>query len=141
MSAADDQRPWWASADADGGPDTDGGPDWRVVAESVVRAIRELGDRVAGPPSGDAPHRHDPTDAEACRLCPVCAGLRAIGAARPEVIGHLGAAARHLTLAVKAIVDTQAGAADDDGLRRIDLDDHEPAEAADDRPAGSEDGG
>lgn len=61
-----------------------------------------------------------------CRLCPVCALLQGLSTAKPEVTQHLLAAARELTLAFKAIVDAQAGAAEaasgEGRLRRVDLD-------------------
>lgn len=64
---------------------------------------------------------------EECLLCPVCAFLQAMTESRPEVTQHLLAAARELTLALKAVVDTQAEAherAADKGerLQRIKVD-------------------
>lgn len=70
-----------------------------------------------------------------CLLCPVCVFLQAMSQARPEVTQHLLAAARELTLALRAVVDSQAEAyeratADGDagagggpgGFRRIKVD-------------------
>lgn len=45
-----------------------------------------------------------------CLLCPVCVFLQAMTQARPEVTQHLLAAARELTLALRAVVETQAAA-------------------------------
>ncbi|HWH31332.1 MAG TPA: hypothetical protein VNU01_01530 [Egibacteraceae bacterium] len=45
-----------------------------------------------------------------CLLCPVCVFLQAMTQARPEVTQHLLAAARELTLALRAVVETQAEA-------------------------------
>lgn len=90
-------RPWWASNDGGDGGDA-----------------RE-----------QHTHRHRAeAPAEVCAVCPVCAFLRVVGDTRPEVLEHLTEAARHLTLAAKAVVDAQAeqfsGGAG--RLERIDLD-------------------
>lgn len=45
-----------------------------------------------------------------CLLCPVCVFLQAMTQSRPEVTQHLLAAAREFTLALKAVVETQAAA-------------------------------
>lgn len=45
-----------------------------------------------------------------CLLCPVCVFLQAMTQARPEVTQHLLAAARELTLALRAVVESQAAA-------------------------------
>ena len=45
-----------------------------------------------------------------CLLCPVCVFLQAMSQARPEVTQHLLAAARELTLALRAVVETQVAA-------------------------------
>ena len=45
-----------------------------------------------------------------CLLCPVCVFLQAMSQARPEVTQHLLAAARELTLALRAVVESQAAA-------------------------------
>ncbi len=57
-----------------------------------------------GIPAG---HQHGAIDAY-CHICPVCALLRALEDVKPEVLVHLSEAARHLTLAAKAVVDSQA---------------------------------
>lgn len=131
-----DDGPWWSSGaegldDADpferhrqaraGQQQTDGPPPsevwWQEAADLLGRVVREAGRARDGAP------RHDPTT---CGICPVCAGLRALGDARPEVIRHLGEASRHLTLAVKALVDAHADTLEgEDRLERIDLDDEE----------------
>ncbi len=66
---------------------------------------------------GVAPH----AEGEVCDACPVCLGLRALRQARPEVITHLSDAAHHVSLALRALADAQAGD-DTDGLEKIDLD-------------------
>lgn len=45
-----------------------------------------------------------------CLLCPVCVFLQAMSQSRPEVTQHLLAAARELTLALRAVVETQVAA-------------------------------
>ncbi|WP_052667755.1 hypothetical protein [Nitriliruptor alkaliphilus] len=92
--------------------------------------------RPGGGGDGGGGHRID-----ACGVCPICVGLRALGEARPDLVGHLTEAARQLALAVRTVVD--AAAPDDqpgdatptgprrsggrdrraDDLHRIDLDD------------------
>lgn len=74
------------------------------------------GDR-ARPADGIAPHE----DGEVCDACPVCIGLRALRQVRPEVIAHLSDAAHHMSLALRAFAEAQAGERGD-GLERIDLD-------------------
>jgi predicted RNA polymerase sigma factor len=46
-----------------------------------------------------------------CLACPICVILQALSSARPEVMAHLLAASRELTLAFQALVDAQADAA------------------------------
>lgn len=98
------ERPWWASGD--GEPAGDRG-----------RRHDE---------EGQAGHRHDPgAPTEVCAACPVCSLLRVLGESRPEVVEHLTEAARHLTLAAKAVVDAQAEhlSRHGDRLEHIDLED------------------
>ncbi len=79
------------------------------------------------PPRPAAGHRHSPASNEACRTCPVCSILRAVGATRPELVEHLTEAARHLALAAKAIIDAQVDNFADSAhrLERIPLDDED----------------
>lgn len=48
-----------------------------------------------------------PSAVSTCGVCPLCTLLRVIGEAHPEVLAHLSEAVRHLSLAVKAVVDAQ----------------------------------
>lgn len=102
-------------------------PWWADAAELLARVAREAG-RAAGAGNGRAgavgrDHVHTGS-VDACQICPVCTGIRLLGEVRPEVVSHVTEAARHLTLALKAVVDAQAEAMGaDDGLQRIDLDD------------------
>lgn len=62
-----------------------------------------------------------------CLLCPVCVFLQAMTQARPEVTQHLLAAARELTLALRAVVESQAAAHEraagpPAGFQRINID-------------------
>jgi hypothetical protein len=126
---------------------------WEPAAEAVARLGRDLattaadnaaaavGDRpwhaaearrdddpgsaaAADPGSeGDEGHRID-----ACGVCPICVGLRALGEVRPDLVGHLAEAARHLAAAVRSAVETTAprsdpGTGSRSGPTRIDLDD------------------
>lgn len=52
-------------------------------------------------------HRHGAIDAY-CHVCPVCSLLRALDEVKPDVLVHLTEAARHITLAAKAVIDAQA---------------------------------
>lgn len=143
-----------------GGRTDDDGSWWVPATEALTRLARDLAaSAVASPPRGlvdddadgargsDAPPTRDGEHedgtgggghhVDACGVCPICVGLRALGTSRPELAGHLAEAARQLTLAVRAVVDAAApsdGAGDpprsrDPGrrgpedLRRIDLDD------------------
>lgn len=70
-------------------------------------------------------HQHPPIGGSAeCTLCPVCVVLQAISASRPEVMEHLQAAGRELTLALQAVLEQQADAqaAGRDRIQRIDVD-------------------
>jgi hypothetical protein len=143
-------RPWWASEgpveggvdpgqdpllahraarrgpepdrpDADGSdPDPDPGPD----AEGPT-----------APPRGDPDALGRDPAAEICGVCPVCIAARMLGDTRPELLGHLTEAARHVTAALRSLLDTSADRDDGDrdhgrrdpgpadrGVRRIDLD-------------------
>jgi hypothetical protein len=67
----------------------------------------------------------DPRHGEVCQICPLCALLRVVDDAHPEVVEHIAEAARHLSLAAKAIIDAYAaGFPDrDEPLERIDVED------------------
>lgn len=85
-------------------------------------------DRAAGA-DDDAEGGHDGHAAgpgDVCGVCPVCTGLRALSEQRPELVDHLAEAARHLSLAVRALAPREAPrehrTARDDGLTHIDLD-------------------
>lgn len=78
-----------------------------------------------GSAEGPDAHRHGVADAW-CHVCPVCSLLRALEDVRPDVLVHLGEAARHLSMAAKAVVDAQAGraqAAAPDDFETIPVDD------------------
>lgn len=123
--------PWWESAAAAVSRLSED-----LAAGSVANASssRPAWDDAPPPtapgPDGDQtrdPGAHGP---DVCGVCPICVGLRALGASRPELVSHLTEAARHLAAAVRTVVEQQAapdaGGADDDGLTRIDLDDDVP---------------
>ncbi len=40
---------------------------------------------------------------DVCGVCPICVGLRALAEARPELMGHLAEAARHVALAARSL--------------------------------------
>lgn len=126
---SDPDRSGHASGEAGPAGHADDAPHrwWSEAAEVLSRVAREAGRATAA--AGDAGTGEDGAEhvhtgsGEACRVCPLCAGLRALGDARPELLGHLSEAARHLALAVRAVVDAApAAGSTDDGLQRIDLD-------------------
>lgn len=115
MSAAD--QPWWAS---------EGELDPEVDPLDAHRAARR-GDDTHGEadpadparpadPAGDTGDAGDAGDeatdgaqaghqADVCGVCPICTGARILGEARPELLEHLGEAARHLAAAMRAMAD------------------------------------
>ncbi|MFP5309359.1 MAG: hypothetical protein ACLGIR_07235 [Actinomycetes bacterium] len=122
----------------DGGPgaarDGAGREWWHEAADAIGelgRAARAAGAGGTGPgapgPGTDdsAAHRHDPGDSAACQVCPVCAVIRAVEQARPEVVAHLGEAVRHLAAAARAVLDAHAHGVGGPGggYEPIDLDD------------------
>jgi hypothetical protein len=160
--------PGGGGAAATDGPDDDGSW-WVPATEAVTRLARDLtasataspprglvddeppgraaaGPADTGPGAADRPRGAGggPGDGEghridACGVCPICVGLRVLGDARPDLVGHLAEAARQLALAVRTVVDAAAPedeAADPsaprrgagrkrppEDLQRIDLDD------------------
>jgi hypothetical protein len=114
-----------AGADGDG----DGGlPDLGRLAgeviEVLVRAASETGRRLAARSTSNAGADEQPAtpheDGAVCEACPVCIMLRAVRDIRPEAVTHLAEAAHHVSLALQAFADAQAGGSDD--LQKIDLD-------------------
>lgn len=55
-----------------------------------------------------------------CTLCPVCVLLQALTSVRPEVTQHLLNAGRELTLALTAVLETQAEAYSHASMRQRD---------------------
>jgi len=86
--SAGDRQPWWASVGDD------------VPTDSGVPSDDSATD-------SSEPHVHGGSGPE-CQVCPICAFLRVVDQARPEVVGHLVEAARQLTLAAKAALDAHA---------------------------------
>lgn len=69
---------------------------------------------------GPPPHSPD-----VCGVCPICIGLRTLAESRPELMGHLAEAARHVTLAARSFMERPErphGGEDDEPLEHIDLD-------------------
>ncbi len=50
----------------------------------------------------DSGHRHEPSD---CSYCPICATISVVRNARPELLTHLGAAAREFLLAAQVVLE------------------------------------
>ncbi len=104
------QSPWWSS----GEPEPENGN-----GQENGHDNRRTGSREAAA-DATAPHH----SSEVCGVCPVCSVLRILEDTRPEVIGHLTEAARHMTLAAKAVIDAHAEhLRADGGLQHIPLDD------------------
>ena len=126
-------RPWWASDEAASGLD---GLDPVEAFRAVRRPVGTRGDRDEpadpGPAdpgrvgsrsdggSGDAPHRP-----ELCGVCPLCTLARSLEETRPELMEHLTEAARHLSAAVRALLEPPgpgpASSAPRDRLQHIDV--------------------
>ncbi len=100
---------------ASDGPRTAGGPGG---ASDGPRAADGPGGAADGP-RGTA---NEPVDhaAQICGVCPVCVLARTVGESRPELLGHLAEAARHLSAAARSFLEphaatgvAEAGSADD----------------------------
>jgi hypothetical protein len=111
------------SDDGDASGDPAGRVWWEDAATALGELARQAGARYGDP--GDLPPHDHGADTDVCEICPVCVGLRVLERSRPELVAHLSEALRHVTLAVKSVVDAHADAtgATDGGLERIDLDD------------------
>lgn len=92
----------------------------RVAAATARRAGRSRPAATTEPGAATGTHDGPHVDGRVCDACPVCITLRAVQEARPEVVAHLADAAHHVTAALQAFADAQAGR--DDGLQHIDLD-------------------
>jgi hypothetical protein len=133
-----ESRPWWAS---DGAPGSHRDDDpvaahraARHRAAPHLRAATEEADEpddVGGPdeastPAGAGGGTEAHVDGQWCGVCPVCTTARYLAERHPELLGHLGEAARHLLAAARALVeppgpgdqprDADDAAADDDGV-------------------------
>jgi len=129
---AEQARPWWASDDP--------GVDELVTDEDPVTAHRTArrsvptdatsapGDGEPAPdPGRGAPSAGATHDPSTCGLCPVCVGLRLLGEHRPEVIDHLNEASRHLSAALRGLLEPRVGTpggdrAPADRFERIEVD-------------------
>lgn len=129
-AAADDVPPWDPPRDpppagGDGRPADDAGRDWIGDAASVLGGVAREAARRAQDLSG-AGDRDDaaPTHRiDTCGICPFCTLLRVVAEARPEVVQHVAEATRHLTLALRAVVDAQAAQYGDRGFEHIEVGD------------------
>ena len=122
----DTSRPWWSSL-AEQPVDTDTPDDTLddvdpVEAFRSARRPRPVPPRAAGPESEPDPSsptedqdasRADrgPADSgthrpELCGVCPLCTLARTLEDTRPELMGHLTEAARHLAAAARALLET-----------------------------------
>lgn len=118
-------RPWWASAGPGDEPGAPEEPDDELLRDPLYRdplhrdPLQEHLRRLGGHLGAQVPGQSD-----VCQVCPVCSLLRVFGDARPELMEHLTEAARHLTLAAKAVIDAQAAlfARPTERLERITLD-------------------
>lgn len=111
MSVAGSGQPWWATDDGDGRAAPDPDP---LVRHRRARwgLPDDPGDEAtASGTDGPAPEGSDDEAGAAdvhghwCGVCPICAGLRRIEELRPDLAVHLAEAARHLTQAVRVLLD------------------------------------
>jgi hypothetical protein len=141
-----DARPWWASDLEDGVGDAAPNFDPLEAHRAARRGAHPSDDAIAGwdladDPDGDQqvggrrPTEDDASAAahgpDVCGVCPICVALRALGESRPQLLEHLTEAARHLTAAVRNLVEdpprvrpdgTRRSGEDPDPFERIDLD-------------------
>jgi hypothetical protein len=118
-----ESRPWWAS---DGVPGSHREDDpvaahraARRRAAPHLRAAAEAGDAadgVDGPeedpaPAGTGGGTEAHVDGQWCGVCPLCTTARYLEERHPELLVHLGEAARHLLAAVRALVEPPGPAA------------------------------
>jgi hypothetical protein len=138
-------RPWWASeGPVDGGVDREQDPldahraarRGSAGADTPDRGTSDADDGAADDGAADDQTQTSdaagrlPPGSEICGVCPVCIAARMLGETRPELLVHLTEVGRHLSAALRALLETPAdrgGRAggqgpDDRGVRRIDLD-------------------
>jgi hypothetical protein len=141
-------RPWWASEDATAGLDDldpveafravrrpgAGGPDRRSGEGAGAAGASRAGPAAdpapdpapLGGPATDVPHRP-----ELCGVCPLCTLARTLEESRPELLEHLTEAARHLSAAVRSLLEPPGPTSGrpgttSDRLQHIDLERDEP---------------
>jgi hypothetical protein len=108
-ATADPDATPWDAATADGAAGPGGGQPTDAADDTTTAA--------GG--AGDGDHRID-----ACGVCPICVGLRTLGESRPELVGHLAEAARHVALAARSLgARSPSSGSGQEPLQRIDLDD------------------
>ena len=105
----DRDAPWWRS-DGDHLADEDpvalhlaarNGETTDPPGHEDGRPDDESRDRSGDPPGAEAGHLAGPD----CDICPICLGIAHVRDAHPEVADHLVDAVRHLTLAVRSLMD------------------------------------
>jgi hypothetical protein len=119
-------------------------PDGEMVDDVIDDVIDRA--RATTPPvdRSDPPRREEPVhDPSVCGVCPICIALRTLQESRPDLVRHLGEAARHLAAAARSLMDPAAtdptrprdqGSPDAAGLRRIHLDADDTDERGDAGP-------
>jgi hypothetical protein len=121
----DDAADGWDLADLLG-PAADASAPGDGATDDASDAPRTAGRGSAGTDGPAAAHGPD-----VCGVCPICVALRALGESRPQLLEHLSEAARHLTAAVRNLVEdpprvrpdgARRGHDDPDPFERIDLD-------------------
>lgn len=109
-------HPWWASVD----PTVDGLADDEDPVTAYRAAKRPTSEPPPSKPPPDDPEAasgrwgHDqgpPHDPAVCGRCPICVGLRRLGEQHPEVLEHVLEASRHLSAAVRSLLEQRS----DDG--------------------------
>ena len=124
---AERSRPWWASDDPGVDAlarDEDPLTAYRAARRPAAEDGRPVGPRGDIAPPDQAPwpdaawgpdheRRADPEPSAAgathdpmtCGRCPVCIGLRLLGEHRPDVLHHLNEASRHLSAALRGVLE------------------------------------
>lgn len=134
-------RPWWASdGPVDGGVDpaedplvahreARRGPDPDAPADDASVTHDTDADPASGPTHHDRASGPTHPGSEICGVCPVCIAARVLGETRPELLMHLAEAGRHVSAALRTLLETptdrgesRRGGSEDRRVRRIDLD-------------------
>ncbi|MGN6299709.1 MAG: hypothetical protein ACTHN8_01285, partial [Angustibacter sp.] len=106
-------------------PDAAGREPLGSAAEEAARLAETVHAWWTGRSTADAPHppeaapaaEGEPSSSGACRYCPLCRGVAAVHALRPEVLTHLVAAAESVAAALRELARDAGGAGEEAGAQ------------------------